>query len=186
MHILEQGCATVSLLSRIEITTEQLLELKVKCQQYFRSIALLLPSMVTPTVWTLGHVVPRHTEQLFQIYHKGLGTVTMEGREAKHIVLKKLSENSSSKNQWFDIFQHEFVMLIWLPENGFTTCQYKASKYRILHGKCARTVFTHKLWRIRNRTSERSEQVRFLIQNNECVNTVQSTFHVVLCLLYTY
>ena len=58
--------------------------------------------------------------------------------------------------------------------------------YRILHGKCARTVFTHELWRIRNRTSERSERVRFLIQTNECVNTVQSTFHVVLCLLYTY
>ena len=86
--------------------------------------ALLLPSMVTPTVWTLKHVVPQHTEQLFQIYHRGLGTVT----EAKHIVLTKLSENSSSKNQWFDIFQHEFAMLIWLPENGFTTCQYKASK----------------------------------------------------------
>ena len=58
--------------------------------------------------------------------------------------------------------------------------------YRILHGKCARTVFTHELWRIGNWTSERSERVRFLILNNECVNTVQSTFHVVLCLLYTY
>ena len=31
-------------------------------------------------------------------------------------------------------------------------------------------------WRIRYRTSER----------NECVHAVQSTFHVVLCLLYTY
>ena len=60
----------------------------------------------------------QHTEQLFQIYHQGLGTVTMEGREPKHIVLKKLSENSSSKNQWFDIFQHEFVMLIWLQKMG--------------------------------------------------------------------
>ena len=71
---------------------------------------------------------------------------------------------------------------------GFSVCksQYVYNKYRILHGKCARTVFTHELWRIRNRTSERSERVRFLIQNNECVNTVQSTFHVVLCLLYTY
>ena len=62
----------------------------------------------------------------------------------------------------------------------------KWNTYRILHGKCARTVFTHELWRIRNRTSERSERVRFVIQNNECVNTVQSTFHVLLCLLYTY
>ena len=95
---------------------------------HFRENALHLPSMVTPTLWTLGHVVPQHTEQLFQIYHQGLGKVTMEGREAKHIVLKKLSENSSSKNQWFDIFQHEFVMFIRLPENGLTTCQYKASR----------------------------------------------------------
>ena len=41
--------------------------------------------------------------------------------------------------------------------------------------------------RIRNQTSDRSERVRFLIQKqlNECINTVQSTFHVVLCLLYT-
>ena len=64
--------------------------------------------------------------------------------------------------------------------------KYRWNIYRILHGKCVRTVVTHELWRIRNRTSERSERVRFLIQNNECVNTVQSTFHVVLCLLYTY
>lgn len=55
------------LLNRIEITTEQLLELRVKCQQYFRANALLLPSMVTPTVWTLRHVVSQHTEELFQI-----------------------------------------------------------------------------------------------------------------------
>ena len=36
--------------------------------------------------------------------------------------------------------------------------------------------------------SDRSaERVRFLIQNNEYINTVQSTFHVVLCLfIYTY
>ena len=37
---------SVSLFSRIEITTEQLLELRVKCQQYFRANALLFPSMV--------------------------------------------------------------------------------------------------------------------------------------------
>ena len=47
-------------------------------------------------------------------------------------------------------------------------------------------MFKRELWRIGNQASERSERVRFVIQNNECVNTVQSTFHVVLCLLYTY
>ena len=39
-------------------------------------------------------------------------------------------------------------------------------------------------------TSEHSERVRFLIQTNECVNTVQNTFHVVhvlhVCLLYSW
>ena len=64
--------------------------------------------------------------------------------------------------------------------------QKLCSKYRILHGKCARTVFTQELWRIENRTSEPSEQVRFLIQNNKCVNTVKNTFYAMLCLLYTY
>jgi len=33
----------------------------------------------------------------------------------------------------------------------------------IHHGECMRTVFTHSLVCIRNRTSERSERVRFLI-----------------------
>ena len=75
---------------------------------------------------------------------------------------------------------------IFIFANGASSAGSSKHIYRILHGKCARTVFTHELWRIRNRTSERSERVRFLIQNNECVNTVQSTFHVVLCLLYTY
>ena len=80
-------------------------------------------------------------------------------------------------------FKKSYFPLIRLPSCYRTVCYWI---YRILHGKCARTVFTHELWRIRNRTSERSERERFLIHNSECVNTVQSTFHVVLCLLYTY
>ena len=59
---------------------------------------------------TRAYCVSQHTEQLFQIYHQGLGTVTMEGREGMHIVLKKLSKNNSSKNQWFDIFQANAIL----------------------------------------------------------------------------
>ena len=80
---------SVSLFSRIELTAEQLLGLTVNCQQYFRANALLLPSIVTPTVWTLGHVVPQHTEQVFQIYHQGLVTVTMEGRGGEAYCLQE-------------------------------------------------------------------------------------------------
>ena len=38
---------------------------------------------------------------------------------------KKLSENSLFQRQLYDIFKHEFVMSIWLPEKGFL---YKPSK----------------------------------------------------------
>lgn len=38
------------------------------------------------------------------------------------------------------------------------------------------TVFTHELVSVRNRTRERSNRVRFLIQTNECVNTIQTHF----------
>ena len=49
----------------------------------------------------------------------------MEGREAKHIALKKLSENTTFQRRWPEIFKHEFVMLIWLPEQGFQLNTYK-------------------------------------------------------------
>ena len=43
----------------------------------------------------------------------------MEGQEAKHIFLKKLSENTIYQNRWPDILIHEFITLIWLPQQGF-------------------------------------------------------------------
>ena len=74
-----------------------------------------------------------------------------------------------------------FLQSLIFPYNSLYTQTVAHTTYFEL----GQPMFTHELWRIRNRTSERSERVRFLIQNNECVNTVQSTFHVVLCLLYT-
>lgn len=65
------------------------------------------------------------------IGNTGLGTVTMEGREAKHIALKKLSENTIFQRQWPEIFKHEFVMLIWLPEQGFQLNTYKHNAVNI-------------------------------------------------------
>ena len=54
----------------------------------------------------------------------------MEGREAKHIFLKKLSENTTQQNRWIEIFRHEFIMLIWLPQQGYqqpgTKCKNEA------------------------------------------------------------
>ena len=115
----------VSIFNRSDITAEQLSRLAVVAREYFWANALFLPSSVNPTVWTIGHIIPSHAQDVHRKYKQGLGTVTMEGREAKHIALKKLSENTTSQRQWPEIFKHEFVMLIWLPEQGFQLNTYK-------------------------------------------------------------
>lgn len=79
----------VSLFSRFEISIEQLDQLSVAACEYYRVNALFLSSSVNPTVRTIGHIIPAHTKDVHEKYGQGLGIVTMEGREAKHIALKK-------------------------------------------------------------------------------------------------
>ena len=118
----------VSLSNRFDTTEEQLNELSCSALEYYRVNALFVQSSVNPTVWTMGHVVPVHARQVFTKYGQGLGTVTMEGREAKHIFLKKLSENTTYQRRWAEIFKHEFIMLIWLPEQGVTVSDTKSNQ----------------------------------------------------------
>ena len=102
----------VSLFNRFNITLDQISQLSVACCEYFNLNAMFMQSSVNPTVWTLGHIVSARCANLFEKYGQGLGTVTMEGHEAKHIFLKKLSENTTYQNSWLEIFRHEFIMLI--------------------------------------------------------------------------
>jgi hypothetical protein len=79
-------------------------------QEYLRVNAMFLPTSVNPTV---------HAQQVFAQYSKDLALVTMEGREAKHIFLKKLNQNTTYQRWWLEIFKHEYIMLVWLPEHGY-------------------------------------------------------------------
>ena len=117
-----------SIFSRFEIMETDLSKLKKLAKEYFRANALFVPSSVNPTIWTLGHVLPVHAEDVYTLYGQGLLTVTMEGREAKHIALKKLSENTTYQQRWLDIFRHEYIMLVWLPEQGHEYTSYSSSK----------------------------------------------------------
>lgn len=73
--------------------------------------------------------VCKKNQESIALLWEGLCTVTMEGREMKHIFLKKLSENSSFQRLWYDILKHEFIMSIWLPKKGFDAFFYiKLSK----------------------------------------------------------
>ena len=120
----------VSLFNRFDITLDQIGQLSVACREYFNVNALLMQLSVNPTVWILGHIIPAHCSQVFEKYDKGLGMVTMEGREAKHIFVKKQSENTTYQSRWLEIFRHELIMLIWLPQQGFqqpgTKCKNEA------------------------------------------------------------
>ena len=73
----------VALFSRVNITEEEIVELKQHCTKFYRGYWLFFN--VNPTVWTLGCVVPVHKEDMKRVYGLGLGLNSMEGREAKHI-----------------------------------------------------------------------------------------------------
>lgn len=80
----------VSLFSRFEIFSRTAHSIKCCCLlEYYRVNALFLSSSVNPTVWTIAHIIPAHTKDVHEKYGQGLGIVTMEGREAEHIALKK-------------------------------------------------------------------------------------------------
>ncbi|KAJ7389513.1 hypothetical protein OS493_030898 [Desmophyllum pertusum] len=52
----------VSIFNRFDITAEQITQLTVVAREYFRLNALFMPSAVNPTVWTMGHIIPNHTQ----------------------------------------------------------------------------------------------------------------------------
>lgn len=117
-----------SIFNRIDIDSTQLDKLKKDASEYFCANKLFLPYPINPTIWTLGKVLPVHAKDVYDKYKQGLLTVTMEGREAKHIALHRLSLNSSYSRRWLDIFRHEFIMLIWLQEQGHDAIRYTESK----------------------------------------------------------
>ena len=57
---------------------------------------------------------------------KGFGIIT-NGREGgkTYCFEKNLRKNAFYKRCWYEIFKHEFVMLVWLPEQGFNLRPYK-------------------------------------------------------------
>lgn len=117
-----------SIMNRFIVEENQLNQLRTSAQEYYRANAMFLHTSVNPTIWTIGHVVPEHSKQVYDKYAQGLLTVTMEGREAKHIALQRLSKNTTYQHRWYEIFRHEFIMLIWLPEQHYEPCKYTPSK----------------------------------------------------------
>ena len=121
LHVIAYICLClrdcVSLFSRLEVTDEQVSELKAICTRYLKANAIFFH--VNPTVWTIGHIVPAHAQDMKSKYGLGLGLNSMEGREAKHVFISKYSNNTMFYSCWEHIFLHEFVSLLWLRGKGY-------------------------------------------------------------------
>ena len=72
------------------INESDIAKLSKAALQYFCANSLFLSTQVTPTIWTIDHVVSVHTKYMYDVCEQGLLTASMEGREAKHIALQQL------------------------------------------------------------------------------------------------
>ena len=109
---------SVSLFCRVvNVNSQDLVSLKKSCLSFFWAKALF--STVTPTTWTFGHIIPAHAQDVFEKYGLGLNSISMEGREAKHIAISRYNQNTNFHGRWPPIFRYEFVQLIWLRAKGF-------------------------------------------------------------------
>jgi hypothetical protein len=111
-----------------DIDRELLSKLEIYCKNYLNASALFV--RLTVNVWTLGHVVPVHTNKLFGKYNTGLGLNAMQGREGKHQRLGAYSKNTTVKNRWQQVFRHEYMTLIWLREQNPFRDDYSKSSYK--------------------------------------------------------
>jgi hypothetical protein len=129
LHIIAYICLclrnAVSLFTRLSISDSDIRNLGEHCSNYFRANALFF--RVNPTVWTIGYIVTAHTKHMKGKYGLGLGLNSMEGREAKHVFIAKYSRNTNYQNRWEQIFQHEFVSLVWLRERGYNFSKGKVT-----------------------------------------------------------
>ena len=112
----------VSIYSRVEVSIEQVENLKVLSLQFLNANSLLLTD-VTPTVWIVA--IPYHTSKLHQKLGYGLGLNSMQGREAKHVKLAKYVKNTCNARKslrLWNVFRHEFVCMVWLRERSLRHC----------------------------------------------------------------
>ena len=88
------------------ITQPAIDELKVLALDYFTAVTLFTGS-VSGTVWSIGHLVPVHTQWVFEKYETGLGVNTMQGRVAQHVQIASFARNSLYKDCWNQVFRHD-------------------------------------------------------------------------------
>ena len=59
----------------------------------------LYDSSISPSMWCFSLVAAVHCQESIETLNWGLGINTMEGREQKHQIIKKYSDNTTVQNR---------------------------------------------------------------------------------------
>lgn len=117
----------LSYCSMYHLSQENLRKLPSLSNEYFTA-AVLFSGNISPTVWSIGHLVPIHTKWLFDKYSTGLGINSMQGREAKHVQIASYAKNSTPKRRWFQVFRHDHISKVWLPKQQPSLLSYRQAQ----------------------------------------------------------
>ena len=109
------------------ITQPAIDQLKGLAWDYFRAVTLFTGT-VLGTVWSIGHLVPAHTQWVFEKYQTGLGVNTMQGREANHVQIASYARNSRYRDRWNQVFRHDYISKLWLPLHQPSLLTYHQSR----------------------------------------------------------
>ena len=111
---------------RIDVAAQHLKDLEEACEIYYNMYVLF--RQVNLTVWTIGKVVPYHAWLIYRKYGYGMGIVSMQGRESKHIqfVDYVCHASGSEMNKMEIAFRHEFCELIYLRQEKPSLDSYKS------------------------------------------------------------
>ena len=82
---------------------------------------------VTPTVWTIGHAIPYHTDLLYRKLGLELGINTMQGREAKNVRIGQYAKHATLSTRWNLVFRHDFITTVWLRQYDPASFHYHKS-----------------------------------------------------------
>jgi hypothetical protein len=93
---------------------------------------MLIFNNITPTIWTIGYAVLRHTQILFDKYGLGLGLNSMQGREAKHVRLAQYARHSNEFKRWFMVLRHDFMANVWVSSNDPLHTKYTKHKWEYI------------------------------------------------------
>ena len=132
----------VSMFSRVVVNKEVLDELRTCCRQFFNAVSLLL-SGVNPTIWTVGYVIPMHSDLLFEKFGFGLGINSMQGREAKHVRLQQYARHSCLSKRWYNVLKHDFISSIWLRKQDPFHFSYNKSLYSYIPKRVEQPEYCH-------------------------------------------